>query len=52
MIDNTPFHAIVTQLNALTEKLKHSTNEDERRALLKEFRRLLDQADARTISEC
>ncbi len=38
-------HDVVAQLNILTNKLKDSANEDDRRALLKQFRILLNEAD-------
>lgn len=38
-------HEIAAQLKILTEKLKHASNQEDRHALLKEFRTLLDQAD-------
>lgn len=36
---------IVAQLSVLTDKLSHATTGKDRRALLKEFRVLLEQAD-------
>jgi hypothetical protein len=46
MIDTQPkVHDIVTKLEALTNKLKDTTDDAERRALLKRFRELLDGAD-------
>ena len=36
---------IITHLAALTEQLKRSTNDSERRTLLREFRILLGRAD-------
>ena len=51
MAIKTPFKEVTARLDALTEKLKSTTDEDERRRLLKEFRALLDKADAKT-SEC
>ena len=38
-------HEIAAQLKILTEKLKHTSNQEDRHTLLKEFRALLDQAD-------
>jgi hypothetical protein len=51
MVTKTPFKEVTARLDALTEKLKSTTHEDERRRLLKEFRALLGKADAKT-SEC
>jgi hypothetical protein len=51
MVTKTPFKEIVARLDALTEKLKRTTDEDERHRLLKEFRALLGKAEAKT-SEC
>ena len=51
MVTKTPFKEVTARLDALTEKLKSTTDEDERRRLLKEFRALLGKADA-TTSEC
>jgi hypothetical protein len=48
MVTKTPFKEVVVRLDALTEKLKRTTDEDERRRLLKEFRALLGKADAKT----
>jgi hypothetical protein len=48
MVTNTPFKEVVAGLDALTEKLKRTTDEDERRRLLKEFRALLGKAEAKT----
>jgi methionyl-tRNA synthetase len=46
MTDSHPtIHDIVAQLKILTDKLKRTTDENHRRALLKQFRLLLDQAD-------
>jgi hypothetical protein len=39
------FPEIITQLNTLTDDLKRSTSESERRTLLRQFRMLLDNAD-------
>lgn len=39
------FGDIVAQLTALTAKLKTAATTDERRALLREYRTLLEQAD-------
>ena len=51
MATKTPFKEVTARLDALTEKLKSTTDEDERRRLLKEFRALLGKADAKTC-EC
>lgn len=46
MTDTQPtIHDIVTKLEALTNKLKCATDENQRRIFLKEFRELLDRAD-------
>jgi hypothetical protein len=36
---------IAAQLKTLTSKLQHTTRKDERRALLRQFRKLLAKAD-------
>ena len=38
-------HEIAAQLKILSEKLKHTFNQEDRHTLLKEFRMLLDRAD-------
>ena len=53
MMTNSPltFPEIAKQLNALSHELRRSTNPSERRALLRKFRVLLDQADALSNGE-
>jgi hypothetical protein len=38
-------HEIIAELNSLTQKFPHTNQGEERRAWLKQFRALLDQAD-------
>jgi len=47
MMTNTlpTLQEVVTQLDALTRKLNDVTSENDRRALLKQFRALLNEAD-------
>jgi hypothetical protein len=45
------FQEVTVQLNELTEELKSSTSLSERRALLKRFRELLDEADKLTTKQ-
>jgi hypothetical protein len=45
------FPEIVSQLNVLTDELKRSTDPSERRALLRQFRMLLDEANAAALRD-
>jgi hypothetical protein len=47
----TNFHAIAEKLEILIKKLRGSTNPEERRALLRQFRALLADADEISAEE-
>ncbi len=53
MMTKTPltFPEIVAQLNALSDELKRLNNPSERRAMLKKFRMLLDEADSTALRD-